>query len=200
MKKLSFIVLTGAILFCSCGNGENDNKNGDTSVLVSNKDGEVMVQQPDTSAKSANPTVDDKAAEFVKDAAHAGMKEVELGKWAQEYGTRKEVKDFAAMMVADHTAAGEELRKIAGTKNVVAPVMVPDNVRDNIDKMKTKKQGTEVDKAYVNEMVDDHRKAVDMFEDAAKDLTDADLRNFASKTLPALRKHYDMIKAIKDKM
>lgn len=200
MKKLSCIALAGTLFFCSCGNGGNENKNADSSAAISNKEGEAMVTQPDTSMKTATPTVDEKCVEFATKAANSGMKEVELGRWASEYATRKDVKDFAATMIADHTKAGDELKSIAATKNITLPVMVTDNVREDIDKMKTKKQGKEIDKAYVDEMVKDHKDAVNLFEDAAKNATDADLKNFAAKTLPTLQHHYDMIKAIKAKL
>lgn len=200
MKKLSFLVITGAILFCSCGNGGNEDKTKDTTAAVSNKEGEATVTQPDTAMKGQQPTVDAKCVEFVNRAINAGLKEVELGKWAKEYGTRSDVKDFGSMMVTDHTAAGEELKKIAVSKHITVPNLVPDAVRNDIDKMKTKKQGPEVDKAYVSEMVSDHKDAVKLFEDASKNATDADLKNFAAKTLPTLQHHLDAIQKIKAKM
>jgi putative membrane protein len=200
MKKLSFIAIAGAFFLCSCGNNGNETKNQDTVNLANNKDAEAVINQPDTSMHTAVPTVDEKCVEFATKAANAGMKEIELAKWAQEYGTRQDVKDFAAMMIADHTKAADELKQIAKTKNVSLPVMVPDGVRNDLDKMKTKKSGSDLDKAYVNEMVGDHKDAVKLFEDAAKNATDADLKNFAAKTLPTLQHHYDAIKAIKAKM
>jgi putative membrane protein len=200
MKKLCFIAIAGAFFFCSCNSGTNETKSADSVNAVNNKDAEAMVQQPDTSMKTATPTVDEKSVDFATKAANSGMKEIELGKWAQEYATRQDVKDFGAMMVDDHTKAADELKRIAKTKNITLPVMVPDNVRNSIDKMKTKKAGSDLDKAYVNEMVDDHKDAIKLFEDASKNATDADLKNFAAKTLPVLQHHYDAIKAIKAKM
>ncbi|NCI45642.1 DUF4142 domain-containing protein [Sediminibacterium soli] len=197
MKTSSLIVLAGVSFMASCGNGNNGTKTEDS---VSNKEGQAMVTQPDTTLKTATVAVDQKTADFAIAAANAGMKEIELAKWEQEYGTRQDAKDFAGMMITDHTNAANELKRIASTKSLTLPNLVPDSERENMDKMKTKKQGKEVDKAYVNEMVDDHRKAVKLFEDAAKDVTDMDLKNFASQTLPVLQKHFDHIKAIKAKM
>lgn len=200
MKKLSCMLLAGTIFICSCGNGGNENRDADSSAVIANKEGEAMVQQPDTSFKTTVPTVDEKGVEFATKAANASMKEVELSKWAQEYATRQDVKDFAATMITDHTKAGNELKAVAATKSITLPSMVPDRVRDDIDKMKTRKQGKEIDKAYVDEMVKDHKDAVKLFDDASRNATDADLKSFAARTLPALQHHYDMIKAIRAKM
>jgi putative membrane protein len=48
-------------------------------------------------------------------------------------------------------------------------------------------------------MVKDHDKTVEKFEDAASDAKDADVKNWASKTLPTLKEHKEAIKAINDK-
>lgn len=194
MKTLSCMVLAGALVFTSCGNGGNETATSDS---ITNKEGQATVTQPDTSMRPLTPTVDQKSVDFAVTAANAGMKEIELSQWEQNYGTRQDAKDFAAMMITDHTQAADNLKKIAADKHIVLPNLVPDSDRNTIDKLKTKKQGKEIDKAYVDEMVSDHRKAVKLFEDAAKDITDPDLRNFAAQTLPVLQKHQDTIKKIR---
>ncbi len=50
--------------------------------------------------------------------------------------------------------------------------------------------GHQFDREYAEEMVRDHAAAVRKFEWASENLSDADLRAFASKTLPTLRDHY----------
>jgi putative membrane protein len=46
-------------------------------------------------------------------------------------------------------------------------------------------------------MVEDHEEDIRKFEDAAKNGRDPDIRAFAAKTLPVLRKHLDAAKKIK---
>jgi len=41
-------------------------------------------------------------------------------------------------------------------------------------------------------MVSDHKKAVDLFEDLLKKGKDPDVRSYAEKTLPTIRKHLTM--------
>ena len=50
------------------------------------------------------------------------------------------------------------------------------------------------------EHADGHKKAVKLFEDASLNCKDADLKAFATKTLPTLKMHLDSIQAIHDKM
>jgi predicted outer membrane protein len=49
--------------------------------------------------------------------------------------------------------------------------------------------GTEFDRAYIREMVNDHRKAVALYENARQDVQDPELKMFIDETLPTLREH-----------
>ena len=63
-----------------------------------------------------------------------------------------------------------------------------------------KNPARDFDKAYVEAMVDGHKKAVKLFTDAAQNCKDPDLKAFATKTLPTLKMHLDSIQAIHDSM
>ena len=49
-------------------------------------------------------------------------------------------------------------------------------------------------------MVSDHETDVKEFQEQADKSTDPDVKAFAAKTLPVLKKHLEAIKAIQDKM
>ena len=68
---------------------------------------------------------------------------------------------------------------------------------DHIKKL-SEKSGKEFDRDYMSMMVKDHQDDVDKFEKMSKDGNDADLKAFATKTLPILRAHLDSAKAIND--
>ncbi len=59
-----------------------------------------------------------------------------------------------------------------------------------------KKTGKDFDKNYMNKMVKDHKDDIDMFQKAADDSKDNDMKAFASKTLPTLKKHLSNAEAI----
>ena len=52
--------------------------------------------------------------------------------------------------------------------------------------------GDAFDRAYVQDMVKDHRKDVTLFEDQARNGKDPALKQFAQATLPALQEHLQM--------
>jgi putative membrane protein len=139
------------------------------------------------------------SSSFTTKAAQGGMSEVLLGNLALAKGQSADVKQFAELMVADHTRANNDLKEIAARKSVALPTDTNDEQKSLLEKL-SKLSGADFDKAYVKAMVDDHEKDVDEFTAQAKSGTDADIKAFAAKTLPTLQSHLDMIKGIKDRM
>jgi len=136
---------------------------------------------------------------FMNDAAPGGMAEVELGKLAASKAQNAEVKSFAQKMVEDHSKAGEELKQLAAQKKVMLPPDVLPKHKEIMDKL-SKLSGADFDKEYVAAMVEAHEKDVSAFENVSKTAADADVKAFATKTLPTLKMHLEMIKGIADKM
>ena len=63
----------------------------------------------------------DPDAAFYKKAAESGIFEVDAGNQAQQKANNQQVKDFGAMMVKDHTAANDQLKSLAASKNISLP-------------------------------------------------------------------------------
>jgi putative membrane protein len=147
-----------------------------------------------TSLSAADLAKSDEA--FMKKAASGGMAEVKLGEVAKEKGSRKDVKDFGAMMAGDHGKANEELKSLAQKKGVTLPPGPTGKHEAAVNKL-SKLSGEEFDKAYIDEMVKDHENAVKEFEQVSGSAKDADVKAFATKTLPTLKTHLERIRAIK---
>jgi putative membrane protein len=137
--------------------------------------------------------------DFMKDAAIGGMTEVELGKLAAQKARNADVKKFAQMMVTDHSKANDELKSLAQKKNITLPSALDSDHQADVDELKSEAPD-DFDKEYVEMMVDDHEKDVAEFERQSQNSPDADVKAFAAKTLPVLKKHLDAIKAIQAKM
>ena len=129
---------------------------------------------------------------FMQKAAIGGMAEVELGKMAQQKGASDEVKQFASRMVDDHSKANAKLMQIASTKSVTLPASLDAKHKSTADKL-GKMSGASFDRAYMSEMLKDHKEDVALFQKESKGGADADLKGFASKTLPTLQDHLKMV-------
>jgi putative membrane protein len=140
--------------------------------------------------------------EFVVKAAMGGEMEVVLGKLAASKGSSDDVKKFGQTMVDDHSKANEELKSLAQSKNIDLS-KAQERASKQSQKMEDKlsaKQGSDFDKAYMSDMVEDHEKDAKEFEKASKDCEDSDIKAFAAKTLPTLQHHLEMAKDIQSKL
>ena len=127
---------------------------------------------------------------FFEKAAKSGMKEVDVSQQALNHLSAPDVRNFAQMMVDDHSKANAELAALAQKKGVTLPAPEAKVAR------KWSKNTKDVDDEYLGEMTGDHKDAVDLFEKAAKS-EDPDIAAFAQKTLPTLRHHLEQVKQLK---
>ncbi|MFO1127077.1 MAG: DUF4142 domain-containing protein [Rhodospirillales bacterium] len=137
------------------------------------------------------------AEQFVQKAMDSGMADMSLARLALTNSQNAQVKAFAEMMIKDHTAANDELKKIVIADKIPLSTKPDDKAKDVYEKLKNLK-GADFDRAYMQEMIEDHDDAVDLFEDYSEDGDNTQLKQFAAKTLPTLRGHLDNAQAIED--
>jgi putative membrane protein len=126
---------------------------------------------------------------FIQKAAESGLFEVQVAKLAQSKATDPAVKDFASMLVDQHTNANNELTQLANNKHVELPAAPGFMKRHSVNSL-AKRSGADFDKQFVSEVgIKDHQKDIKEFEKASKDVKDPDLKAFIDKTLPTLREH-----------
>lgn len=135
--------------------------------------------------KEATATTDQA---FVDLAAQTDMTEAHLGQLAQESAKSQAVKDYASMLVTDHTADYTKLTAVA-TK---AGLTVPKGLDAKHDKMIApfeKMKGAAFDSHYIREMVTGHEAAIAAYNKESRDGQNADLKAYATDALPVLEKH-----------
>lgn len=136
-----------------------------------------------------------KDEQFLKSAAGAHKAEVALGQMATERAESEKVKQFAQRMVADHTKAGQEVRKLAEAAGVALsdePSMDHQKVGDTYSNL----SGKEFDRAYVTHEVKDHQKTIAEFKKQTKKLKHPQIKQWASGTLPVLKEHLIVAKSV----
>jgi putative membrane protein len=131
-------------------------------------------------------------ADFVKEVAISDMFEIQSNKLAQDKGNAQE-KSFASQMVTDHTKTSTELKSLVTSGKVKAelPNALDSSHQSKLDKLKGE-SGKDFSSDFDSMQVSAHKDAVSLFERYAKGGDNADLKDWAGKTLPALRHHLDM--------
>lgn len=189
MKKLGAPLVIMYFILLACNNdAETTNERTDTTTTTTTS--------TDATPNTATSVVtDEKSSTFLTKAANSGIAEVQLAKLAQQKATIDAVKNFAAMLERDHSAANDQVKNLAGQRNVSLPASPSEDKQKMYTDME-KMTGKAFDKEYISMMVKSHNDGINLFEDTRANASDIDVKNFADKTLPTLKMHLDSAKAI----
>jgi putative membrane protein len=133
---------------------------------------------------------------FVQKAMASGQMEVQMGQLGQQQGQDPQVKALAAALVRDHTQANQKLQQIASTQSVSQQSGQGEHQKhqQHLEKLRGQ-SGSEFDKEFVRMALKHHKKDIQEFEKAQTQVTDPQLKQFITDTLPKLREHQQMAQA-----
>src|SRR5215831_4125233 len=123
MKRTpAFLLISGLCIVQACNNNKTTNRT-DSSYQNTTQQDTSMSTNTDTSSSSSTMSapVGKDVADFTTKVATGGMMEVQLGQIAQTKAMDPRVRDFGAMMVKDHSAANDELKRLAASKHIDLP-------------------------------------------------------------------------------
>ena len=127
--------------------------------------------------------------EFATMAASSDMLELESSKLALEQAQNASVKEFAQMMIKDHTTASENLKAAASKDGVTVPAeMLPKHAAE-VQKLNGQ-TGAEFDAAYVKTQVAAHEEALALMKSYAENGEGA-TKAHAEKTAPVIQMHLE---------
>lgn len=138
-------------------------------------------------------------SQYLVDAAETDLKEIEIGKLAQQKGMDAEVKAFGKMLVDEHTKSWNELKAVAEQKQVTLPGAITEEGQDDYNKL-NEKTGLDFDKKFADMMVDGHKKALEKAQKASEKANDAEIRTWAAAKIVSLTAHRDHAQMLKDKL
>jgi putative membrane protein len=186
LKELRLLlVLAISAVICSAASGQDPTEKTDPTT-----------PNPSEDRTSKGATSDQS---FLKEAVAGGLAEVELGQLAAEKASNPEVKKFAERMVTDHGKANDQLKEIAAQKGINLPTEPSAKHKATKERL-SKLSGDEFDKAYMSDMLSDHKKDVAAFRKESTEGEDPVLKQFATKTLPTLEDHLKEAESIRPKL
>jgi putative membrane protein len=138
---------------------------------------------------------DNPDSSFYKHAAEAGLAEVSDATLASQSATDPKLKDFAAMMVKDHSAANDKLSALAGSKNISLPTSASVTQMATHAKLKLE-SGDTFDKSYIKDQISAHRATLRLLRKEIAMGQDPDAQAFAKSVLPTVQGHLKAINTI----
>jgi putative membrane protein len=123
----------------------------------------------------------------------ANMMEIAAGKLAVAKSTSPAIQQFGAELVKDHSAADEQVLTLVAQRNVPMPAAPASDPNLGYVSGLT---GEAFDRAFIQMMLDDHIKAIEMVQSAQKRIANVPVAAFLKSLLPTLESHRDTAVAL----
>ena len=152
----------------------------------------VLHAQDTTSTNTQQGDLD-----FASKATVANNFELQAANIALAKSQNQSIKQYAQMIVDDHTTVGNELSSMVKNKNWQLSTPDNQNYTKMIDDLNNADPAN-FDRIYADMMVKSHQEAITLYKDASGGTatSDADLRKFASDKVSSFEKHLDQIKNV----
>ncbi|HYR91510.1 MAG TPA: DUF4142 domain-containing protein [Terriglobia bacterium] len=137
--------------------------------------------------------------DFAMKASQAHLAEIEMGRLAQEREQKGDVTGLARMIVDDHMDGLKKLTDLTKKYDGPQPQPLDREVRQDVDRL-AGLSGAEFDREFVNMMVADHQKAIEMFRNQSQLALNADVKEYVTDMLPTLEKHLKKAQELQSKL
>jgi putative membrane protein len=127
---------------------------------------------------------------FILRAGSVGLLQVKLGQLAEKKGTSPAVVEFGKRMLTDYSKANEELKVAAKAAGYPAPVLLRQD-QQIFDRFQGKGRSS-FDKAYMAEMVAQHRGEVQLFQGESAGGRVQSLKQLASRMPPEMEQRLSL--------
>jgi putative membrane protein len=127
---------------------------------------------------------------FLQRAGSVGLLQVKLGQLAVKKGASPAVVEFGKRMVTDYSKANEELKAAAKGAGYPAPALLRQD-QQIFDRFQGKGRSS-FDKAYMAEMVKQHREEVQLFQGESAGGRVQSLKQLASRMLPEMEQRLSL--------
>ena len=151
-------------------------------------------------AKAGGPVkIDAKDAEIVQLFGSGNAGEIRLAELALKNSENPEVKEYAQMMITDHSKANDELSQVAKNHNIDFPP-APPAAAVEMSKTLLDLKGEEFDKKYMGEVVTGHTNDLAAYKKAKGEVKDHLLKEYVDGTETIVAEHLKKAKQIDDKL
>lgn len=134
---------------------------------------------------------------FVEQAAGANVSAIRFGQLAMERGSTDGIRELGRNMVDTHSKMSDDLRQSAAAQGITLPLpSMTEDQRGRYEKL-AKLQGTEFDRAYLDEIRNMQQQTIASFQEEAMRGQVPAIQKFANESLPVLN---DRVRTVQREM
>lgn len=132
-------------------------------------------------------------AKFVTEAVAASHAQIRLADLALSKSRDEEIRRIASHIKNDYAMLLADLTDYAAEHVITVPLTESEEVRKRI--LKLENETDQFNKKWCSEVLELHKKSIGNFEKGHEKLSNSELNQWASTTLPRLRKNLDLVSA-----
>ena|GEM_PF-1402093 len=137
--------------------------------------------------------------DFLLGANTSNITQIAMGHAAESKAANPGIHSLATRIVSSHTKADQALQLLASQKHVDLPRRTDIDDHSELADLHARARGGDFDAQYVQNVIDDHDRMIAMYEAAANESVDPDIRQYADTMLSALRENRDQAIAMVNK-
>jgi putative membrane protein len=150
-------------------------------------------------AVSAHAAVTDSDKTFLTNAAQGNLDEIKLGELAEQKSTNPQVKAFAHTMIVQHKMLEQKMAPFAQQWSIVPPTTLDSENQQEFDKLSAL-SGSEFDKEYVSNAVQQHKQTLDAFDQELNTTSDQQFKQAVMKGKSVVAAHLKMAEGLEAKV
>jgi putative membrane protein len=159
------------------------------------RDRSVQAAQEAAQPPTATPAEQD----FMRKTAEMALSDIDMARLALQKSANPDVRDFANTIQSDLKASLEDLSGLMRDKGVSQPKVASPDARQDANRMAAL-TGPEFDREFVNLIVADDQKAVDMGRHLIGIAIDPDVKKYAEDLMPKLEMHLEKGQRLQSKL
>lgn len=131
---------------------------------------------------------------FMQKAIEGNLAEIKVGQLAQQKGSTEGVRHLGAVLEQDHSKANQEATAAVSSMGVTPPTE-PSRMEQAVYQRLAALSGRQFDRAFVKDMIKDHKKDIAEFREEAK-TGRGKAAAYAKASLPTLEKHLHLAESL----
>jgi putative membrane protein len=186
-----FILLLGVSCNAGYNNDSGDSNNTDDSVEMNGIDSAQNLNTTKFSSQTKQQN-----AQYLMKVYRSGLYEISASKIMIQHSSNKEVKNLADFLVNAHQQLNQKIEDLAAKKNISLPGSLTAEQQQLLAILK-KGQDEDFNENYLRQMVNDHKEAVTILNQAQQSNEPAIIK-WADSTLPKIEDHLDRITTVQN--
>jgi putative membrane protein len=143
----------------------------------------ARVPSPEASSKKTS-------ASILAQIHQADLKEIAIGKVAEEKASTDEVRAYADQLVKDHMNADQMV--LATAQKTGSHLRTSATARSKGDQKLNSASGAQFDRMFLEQTSTDHQKLMSALQQEREDASDDDIEALIDKIMPILQQHHDL--------